>query len=176
MNPLYKLQMIRINKLLLCLLVVTVVVGLQGAMAQDKNSKKEVKESNVENMIAERKIIFLAQSVNPSRGRTMVQLNSQYDLAISRDTVRAFLPYFGRAYTAPMDGRGGGIDFISKNFEYTQKVKKKERWEILIKPKDVPDVRQLFLTIFTNGSASLRVLSNNRETISYNGYLKESRE
>ena len=51
--------------------------------------------------------------------------------------------------------------------------KKKNRWEIVIKPKDVSDVRELYLTIFNNGRASLGVNSSNRESISFNGIVRE---
>ena len=138
--------------------------------AQEEKTDKSDKEVSVKTMIDAHRYVFKAQSVHPTRGR-VVQLNSEYDLSVSKDTVRSYLPYFGRAYSAPMDGKGGGIDFLSKDFEYTQKNRKKGGWDITIKPKDVNDVRELFLTVFDNGSASLRVSSNNRESISFNGYL-----
>jgi hypothetical protein len=139
--------------------------------AQETEKGKSEKEATIKTLIDAHRYVFKAQSVHPSRGRT-VQLNSDYDVKVSGDTMRSYLPYFGRAYSAPIDGRGGGIDFISKDFEYNQKARKKGGWDITIKPRDVSDIRELFLTIFENGSASLRVLSNNREPISYNGYVE----
>jgi hypothetical protein len=139
------------------------------SVAQDSKADES---ANVQSMVDAQRFVFKAQSAHPNRGRT-VQLNSNYELAVSGDTVRSYLPYFGRAYSAPMDGRGGGIDFLSKNFQYNKKQRKKGGWEISIKPEDVTDVREVLLTVFDNGSASLRVNSNNRETISYNGYLAQ---
>ena len=140
--------------------------------AQDEKKDKSGNETSIQAQVEGHRFVFKAQSVHPSRGR-VVQLNSQYDLSVSQDTVRSYLPYFGRAYSAPLDGRGGGIDFISKDFEYSQKNRTKGGWDITIKPKDVNDVRELALTIFNNGYAFLRVTSNNREPISYNGYLEK---
>ena len=141
--------------------------------AQDAKEEKSEKEANIKTLIDAHRYTFKAQSVHPSRGRT-VQLNSDYDLRVSGDTVRSYLPYFGRAYSAPLDGRGGGFDFTSNKFEYVQKERKKGGWDITIRPKDVNDVRELFLTVFENGSASLRVTSNNREPISFNGFVEKS--
>jgi len=141
--------------------------------AQDATTDNPDKETNIQTMIDDHRFVFTAQSAHPTRGQVM-QLNGQYDLKISPDTVRGYLPYFGRAYSAPVDGRGGGIDFVSKDFHYRQKNRKRGGWEISVKPKDINDIREVFLTIFENGSASLRVFSNNREVISYNGYLRGS--
>ena len=139
--------------------------------AQDGREEKSAEKNVIKSMIDSRQYVFKAQSVLPSRGRT-VQLNSEYDLKVSADTVRSYLPYFGRAYSAPIGSRGGGYDFTSNQFEYVQNDRKKGGWNIVIRPNDVNDVREMYLTIFENGSASLRVVSNNREPISYNGFLE----
>jgi Domain of unknown function (DUF4251) len=155
----------------LAIFLLTLMLGLGStAFAQNQVDEKAEKEEVVKKMIDDHRFIFKAQSVHPSRGR-VVQLNSDYDLKVSPDTVRSYLPYFGRAYSAPIGGPGGGIDFLSRQFDYTQKARKKGGWDILIRPKDISDVREMSLTIFQNGTGSLRVSSNNREPISYNGYL-----
>ena len=132
------------------------------------------KASYTQAMIAARHYVFMAQSAHPTRGR-IIQLTSGYELSVLGDTLRAYLPYFGRAYSAPMDGRGGGIDFISKDFDYKSKDRKKGGWEITLKPKDISDVREINMTVFENGLASVRVASNNKEPISYNGYLEQKK-
>ena len=45
-----------------------------------------------------------------------------------------------------------------------------------MKPKNDNDVRELYLTAFTNGNASLQVTSNNRQNISFNGYIEKGKE
>ena len=145
-------------------------VTLSFSQTERANEEKSNRETAVKKMMDDHRFVFKAQSVNPSRGR-VVQLNSNYDLLVSSDTVRSYLPYFGRAYSAPIGGSGGGIEFLSRNFDYNQQPRKKGGWNITIRPKDVTDVREMFLTVFENGTASLRVSSNNREPISYNGIL-----
>jgi len=147
------------------LLLMTISVA---GFSQDKKNDKalQVKES-VENQ----HYIFVAQTALPLQGRVR-QLTTDYTLKVSKDTVIADLPYFGRAYSAPIGTSGGGIQFTSTKFEYTSTERKKGGWNISIKPKESQDVRELSLSISENGYASLQVISNNRQAISFNGYLK----
>lgn len=137
--------------------------------AQEKN------EPTTQQIVESKNYIFKAESVNPQRGRFR-QLTSDYDLVVTNDTVIAYLPYFGRAYSAPINPSEGGIKFTSSDFEYTVEKKKKRSWEILIRPKDARDIQTLYLTIFNNNKASLRVNSVNRESISFDGYIIEGKE
>ena len=132
-------------------------------------------EKNIQKMLESKNFVFKAESANPARGRNRY-LTSDYDLVVARDTVISFLPYFGRAYSAPVNPAEGGIKFTSSDFDYTLTKGKKESWEITIKPKDAPDIQDLYLTVFDNGKASLRVNSISRESISFNGYIKEGKE
>ena len=136
---------------------------------------QEKKEPTTQQIVESKNYIFKAESVNPARSRVR-HLTSDYDLVVTSDTVIAFLPYFGRAYSAPIDPSEAGIKFTAADFEYTVEKKKKRGWEILIRPKDARDVQELYLTIFDNNKASLRVNSVNRESISFNGYIIEGKE
>lgn len=136
------------------------------AIAQDNN------QLNVQELVETRNFVFKAESVNPTRGR-LRQLTSEYDVVVKPDTVVTFLPYFGRAYSPPINPSEGGLKFTSTSFNYAAGKGKKRRWEISIKPNDAQDVQVLYFTIFDNGRASLRVNSTNRESISFNGYIVE---
>ena len=138
-----------------------------GSMAQEKDSTKT---TDVSALVNSRHYIFKAQTATPLSGR-LRQLTSEYDLQVSTDKIVAYLPYFGRAYTAPMDPSKGGIQFTSKDFDYAATEKKKGSWSVSIKTKDLQDEQQLQLNIFSNGTASLQVNSNNRQGISFNGYI-----
>lgn len=132
------------------------------------------KEIAIKNKIQAKSYVFMVQSVSPMRG-TMRQLTPEYDLRITPDSIISWLPYFGRAYSAPVNASEGGIKFTSTNFNYTVVNRNKGGWDITIKPKDVTEVNQLLLTVFANGSASLQVTSNNRDPISFSGYISEKR-
>ena len=126
----------------------------------------------VKNLIETQQYAFRAQTVLPTGGPTR-QLTSEYEMKVSKNNVVTFLPYFGRAFAAPTDPSKGGIDFNSNAFEYNIKNRRKGGWDIQIVPKDAGDVRELILQVFDNGTANLRVISNNRQAISFQGFIKE---
>lgn len=128
-------------------------------------------ENTVTRIVNEQAYTFKAQTVMPTTGRTR-QLNSNYDLTVSKDSVASWLPYFGRAYQAPLDPTKGGIQFTSTDFDYTT-AQRNDGWDITIKPKDTRDVQEVFLTVFKNGSATLRVSSISRQPISFGGVVTE---
>ncbi|MCX2450533.1 DUF4251 domain-containing protein [Pedobacter sp. PLR] len=107
----------------------------------------------------------------------VIQLSgSRYQLIISKDSVEAFLPYYGRAYSTTTNPDDAGIKFKSKKFDYKTTAKKKGGWIIDIKPKDTKDVRQLSLSVSTSGYATLNVNSNNRQPITFNGVISEPKK
>ena len=134
------------------------------------NAQEAKQEAGIQNLVDSREFVFKAETVSPLRGGTRY-LTSAYDMKVSRDSLVADLPYFGRAYTAPLDPSKGGIQFTSINFQYNAEKRKKGGWSISIKPKDATGVQQLELFISSKGSASLQVISTNRESISFNGHI-----
>lgn len=114
---------------------------------------------------------FRAQSAWPLQG-SVIQLTSGYDVKVFPDSINTFLPYFGRAYTSSYTGENG-IKFISKKFDYKLKQKEKGGWELTIKPSDSRDVTELTYSISANGYATLQVISNNRQAISFYGVVEK---
>ena len=142
-------------------------------IAHGQNSKKEKaarQEQEIKNLVDSQKFVFKAQTVYPLGGRSR-QLTSDYDLKITKAEVVSYLPYYGRAYSSTPGSSSGGIDFTSKDFVYTTSDAKKDGWDILIKPKDTQVARELRLTVFKNGTANLQVSSNDKQSISYSGYI-----
>lgn len=135
--------------------------------------KNDISAVTIKNMIDSRHFIFVAETVNPVRGRFR-NLTSRYDVTLSSDSLISYLPYFGRAYTAPIDPSQGGIQFTSTDFSYEVTHDKSDKWDVVIKPKDRQDVQQLNFAIFENGTASLNVTSNSRDPISFNGHLQNN--
>ncbi|HEX6193693.1 MAG TPA: DUF4251 domain-containing protein, partial [Chitinophagaceae bacterium] len=75
--------------------------------------------ANTKRIVDAKNYVFKAQSVTPSRG-SLRQLTSDYDLTVAGDSLIAYLPYFGRAYSAPIDSEGG-IKFTSAKSDYRVK-------------------------------------------------------
>jgi hypothetical protein len=126
------------------------------------------KNDPVRDAIESKHYVFKARTVMPATGGTR-QLTSAYDLTVSEDSVVAFLPYFGRAYSATPGQANQGINFTSTDFTYSVKQGKKGGWMIEIKPKDAGDVQQLNLNLSKNGYGTLLVNNQNRQSISFTG-------
>jgi hypothetical protein len=142
------------------------------------SSSKKATKLNVEDissMINAENFTFVAERVNPLRGSSRI-LTSSYDVIVKKDTLNCYLPYFGRAYQAPIDPSKGPIDFKSYNFTYSVTLKNNDEWQVFIKPKDQQDVQQLLFQIFGNGSATLNVVNTNRDPISFYGHVEKSKD
>ena len=116
---------------------------------------------------------FIATFVVPRGNFQPRYLTSEYDLKISKDTVEAFLPYFGVTNEAPADLTGGGIKFLSKDFDYRiNPGKKAGNWIVNIRIRDQRNEILLLLNIWENGNADLDVMDTSRQSISFRGKVE----
>ena len=143
---------------------------LAPAQTPSAADKKAAKLTAIKDMVESQNYVFKAQTALPMSGPSR-QLTPDYDLKVTKQSIISYLPYFGRAYTAPMDPSKGGIQFTSKDFDYTLTPGKKDGWNVLIKPKDYRDVQQMSLSISSTGYAIVQVTSTSRQPISFNGVI-----
>jgi hypothetical protein len=137
---------------------------------ETKENKDSVKAAALKTVIDLQNYVFVAQRATPMSGRS-VQLTSGYDLEVTKTTIVSYLPYYGRAYSAPMDPTQSGLQFTSKKFEYTAEAKEKGGWNVLIKLKDQREVSKMNLHISSSGYATLQVTCPNRQPISFYGQI-----
>jgi len=156
-----------------CLVALLALCSLPARInAQDtKQDKQAAKDAAIKNLVDSQSYDFVVQTVTPLSGRTR-QLTSDYDLQVTKSSIVSYLPYFGRAYQAPINSTQSPLTFTSKDFEYTATPAKKGGWNVLIKPKDNREVQQMNLSISASGYGSLQVTSTNRQPISFYGYIK----
>ena len=154
------------------LLLLILGMGLTPVFAQKGQSGKDERSVAVKNMLTAKRYVFKPQTALPMGGSSR-QLTQDFDLRVSGDTLQSYLPYFGRAFTAPINTNESGIRFTSTEFDYTVKPRKKG-WDVVLVPKDAPNVRQMLLQVSAAGYASLVVTSNNRQSISFTGYVTEN--
>ncbi len=129
--------------------------------------------SDISSMMQNHQFVFVADRMNPLRGAQKV-LNDYYFLKVKHDTLNSFLPYYGRAFVAPVDPAKGGLRFTSANFTYEMNNTENKKWEITIIPKDRMEIQKLFFTVFDNGNATLNITSTNRDPISFFGHLEKA--
>jgi hypothetical protein len=134
---------------------------------KEENLKTEIKA-----LVENQRFQFAAQSASPMRGGS-ISLSPGYTFTVSPDTIISSLPYYGRAYQAPIDPSKAGYNFTSTDFIYALKERKKGGWDISIKPKDVTSSPQINLSISTDGYASVRIQSTDRQPISFRGVIQK---
>jgi hypothetical protein len=140
------------------------------SFAQTTPDEKTAREQQVKTIVEKKDFRFVAQTMTPARGRLRPITDITYTIAVSPDSLSADLPFFGRAYTAPVGASGGGINFKTTDFEYASVPKRRGGWDIVLTPKGT-DVRKISLLVGAGGNTTAIVVSNSRETISYNGYI-----
>jgi len=160
----------------ICVIALFLIFAADVASAQKtKNQKKAEKIASVKKMVDQKNYVFMAQRANPL-GWTTINLNYNYSLTVTQDSVDSYLPYYGRAYVAPInptDPKQTGIQFISKDFDYQNSFSKNKGWNITILPRNNRETRSLILNVSELGYATLSVISTNRQQISFDGYISE---
>ncbi len=153
------------------------------------NVNAQTDKPTTKRIVEAKKFIFVASAALPMNSaeintvlRSMPGANSggnidltggNYDVRVTPDSLIAYLPYYGRSFSAPMDRNESGFKFTSTKFSYENTTRKRGGWQISINPKDTKESVRMSLNISDSGYATLVVNSNNKQTITYNGYLKE---
>ncbi len=145
------------------------VSGFIPAGAQ-KNKKKDEQFKEMTALIESGLYLFTVQSVQPSGARTIYS-KSAYTLEARDSIFKAYLPYFGRAYS-PSYGGDGGIEFEAPPENLQISLNEKKRMvNVQFEIKGEIDQYELFLSVGYAGFASLSINSQNRQPISYSGQL-----
>ena len=165
-------------KNLLLLTILIFAVALAGAQETEKKSKKERKAekkaqdiAKTSKLIKSKAFVFKANSANPMKGGSRT-LTSDYDVKIQSDSIFSYLPFFGRAYSANFGG-GSPMIFDSPITEYKIEDAKKGGKLIKMVTNNKNDRLEYTFHISDTGTTNLIVISNNRQSISYYGYLTE---
>ena len=147
-----------------CLILAGFVFG------QNKQpGKAEIKAAKVESKIQSGAYEITVSQVSPMGGMTRY-LTPDYSVRISGDSAYVYLPYFGRAYSAPMNGEGG-IKASTTMDNYQVDYKNGKNYSIRFSTKGTNDTYRFSISLWTNGKASINVACNNRQPISYFGEL-----
>lgn len=113
--------------------------------------------------------IFVAQSAIPQGGRSRM-LTTRYEMSVGRDTINAYLPYFGRSFSgAGVMTNPNPLDFKSVDFNINREEKNKGGWRVTIKPKGINAIQSMLFELYDNGSANLNVTLTDRTPISFIG-------
>lgn len=158
------------KKLLFCTFAVLVsLLLLQACGTTQSATEKEKQAAVMREAVESSDFTFKATYAYPT-GYNAMYLSPYYDVIVSPDTVSAYLPYYGRAYHAPIDPREGGFRFTSTEFQYrVMPGKRKGNWIAEIAFLDLDRSVSFSFDIWENGSTRLVVNDMNRQPISFQG-------
>jgi hypothetical protein len=152
------------------------------SIAQDvkkdvKKIKKEEQYQDLLRLINTQQYAFRGDKALPQSGPQIDLTTRDNFLRIDGENAVAYLPYFGRAYSAGYSSGDGGVEFDGpvETFD-VNKNDKKRRITIDFEVKGSDDTFRCTLTVSGNRSASLTVISNKRQAIRYTGVISELAE
>jgi len=148
-------------------LVLSIILTGCSASKGLTKEEKATKEAELREAIENRAFVVEVDRALPT-GAESRMLTSPYSLTIRGDTVKSYLPFFGRAYSVPYGG-GDGLIFNSTITDYQSSFDKKGKALIEFKTRSKEDALVYRIQIFLSGSASIDVTSINRQSISFHG-------
>lgn len=152
------------------------------------SSQKALPSEKVNSLLQNGEFTFMAERANPTNSDVINVMNSLpnssssrilnldygYTLEIKKEELNITLPYFGRMFTPSYNQDKNSYRFTSKDFTLNKTTGKKGNSIYSILPKDQPNVRKMILEVFPNGKSYLSIDSNDRQMISYDGYIMEN--
>jgi hypothetical protein len=153
------------------LLLFTLMLLLQGCGASRSAAEKEQIAAEITNAVNTSDFTFKATYAHPTGFRSRY-LSPYYQVDVSPDTVDVYLPYFGRAYKAPMSPNEGGYRFTSVDFDYKVEPGKREgSWNVLISVNDLDRSVLFNFDIWENETSRLSIIDTDRQGISFQGNI-----
>jgi len=136
------------------------------------NAQVVLKEQNpYAQILKEQDFTFTAQAYATASSEKK-QMTDPYSFKVGIDSIEGILPYYGQSYTAQINLTDGSIKFNILKYKYEFMEKKKGRYQVAIKPEDKnTTIQSFYLTIFTDGTGQVDVLSRNREPMTFYGSI-----
>jgi hypothetical protein len=151
---------------------ISLFLGLAGFQSDTKKEKKARQQLEMAKLINSGRFRFVARSANSELGY-FNSLTSNYDLVVDSLQIKAFLPYYGRAFQVPYGG-DGGVKFDIKAEKITREWnERKKLYHFKAQLTDSQDSYSIFLTAGLNGFADVKINFSNRSWIAYNGIIEK---
>lgn len=150
-------------------------------------SQSSVTPAHVSELLDKGEFTFMAERANPtssdvvnimnslptSTSSQILNLDYGYTMELKKNELTLTLPYFGRMYTPNYDNTKNSYRLTSKDFTIAHSSGKKGSTLYTILPKDQQNIRRIMLDVYKNGKAYLSIDANDRQGISYDGYIME---
>ncbi|MBB6371076.1 DUF4251 domain-containing protein [Chryseobacterium shigense] len=156
---------------------------------QSCSSQASIDSKTVDALVDSQEFTFHAQRANPMNyevinimgsiqnapSTRMLQLDGEnYTIELKKNNLEVVLPYFGRMFTPSYNTADNSYRFTSKDFTVNKSQNKKGNWTLKIKPNDKRNVDEINIEVFKNGKAFVSMRSNDRQPITYDGYISKN--
>lgn len=156
--------------------------------ANSCTSQTYVESELLTSMMEKEEFTFMAEKVNITNPDVMNAMNSipggstarlqelgyGYDIVLDHNEMKVHLPYFGRTYNPARGQDKTGLYFTSKDYSVEKKDGKKGKKIFTVRPNDINYISAIFIEISSNGRAYVSVNANDRQPISFSGYIKKN--
>ena len=114
---------------------------------------------------------------NSASTRILDLTGSNYSIDLRKDKLEVVLPYFGRVFNPTYGNTSqNSYRFTSKDFTVNTTQGRKGKSIVKIKVNDANTVDEITIEVFKNGKAFTSIRSNDRQPISYDGYITKNEE
>ncbi len=135
-------------------------------------AEKEQQAAEINEAVMNSDFTFKAKFAYPLGFRS-IYLPPSYDVVVLPDTAKVYLPFYGRAYKAPIHPGDGGYLFTSTDFEYQISPGKNDKnWIVKMIFNDRDRPIEFLFDIWNNGSTHLSVNDMDRQSISFQGEIE----
>ncbi|WP_084158201.1 DUF4251 domain-containing protein [Gaetbulibacter saemankumensis] len=160
-----------------------VFVFAYGTVNAQEETKREIKKERkefekqerinaVKALIDSKTFVFKADMALPTGMRSINLVSNPNSLEFTPESITSDMPFFGRAFSNVSYGGNGGMQFkgLPKSYEIENI---KDKYEVYAEVNDANDHYRIYLTIGSEGNATLNILSNNRSPMTYYGEISE---
>jgi hypothetical protein len=161
----------RFYSVVLILSMFTITAFSQGKTRSERKEEKRLdKQIQIETIVNTKEFVFIPRIALPSGMRSVNLSTSQYNIKFRHDFIESYMPFFGRAYSGVGYGTDTGLNFKGQPQKFIVE-KKRKNFQIEVVVKGETDNFSLFLSVGSEGSASLSISSNNRSTMAFQGEM-----
>ena len=151
--------------------LISAAIFLSACSASSSSAKKEKAAADFEHtaaLIESGSYLFTARSASSAGGKS-IQLTTIYTMKAKEGKYEAYLPYFGRAYSAGY-GNSGGIEFNGEPEDLqVSRNENKSSISVDFTIQADNDKYTVKLNVGSSGFGNLAISSQKRQTITYSG-------
>lgn len=132
-----------------------------------RNEKLAETERTIASFASQKRLKIEVVMAHPMSGNA-IPVSDGFTLELRGDSVISHLPYFGRAYSAPLTD-GNAFDFAATVTDYAAGKGKNGAESITFGAKTIEDTFRFRVEVFGNGRAYIHVTTQKRQPINYDG-------